>query len=273
MADGGVAVTRGKKSAKKEISEDETRKEDGNLSFSKMLEIHERTIIRFIEMNTRTLNQRIDEIIKEVQDLKRSANFQEEFCKKNVEPIDIKVAELEDKLNQLRSSLSSQLHGHNVNNGVLPNKFIQDLERVKEKVNDIENRSRRNNIKVEGIVENDKENWGDTEKKLKELIKLKLSLDGESMIIERAHRVGRLSDAPNGRPRAIVARFLNWKDKDLVMKASYKLKGSGIYLNDDFSEETVRRRKELVPVMNRMREQGHYAVLKVDRLITREAKQ
>ena len=68
----------------------------------------------------------------------------------------------------------------------------------------------------------------------------------------------------------VVARFLNWKEKNEVLQNSRKLQGSGIYLNDDFAEETVRRRKELLPVMKKMREQGHFAILKVDKLITKE---
>nr|XP_047136877.1 uncharacterized protein LOC124813622 [Hydra vulgaris] len=37
---------------------------------------------------------------------------------------------------------------------------------LKEKQRNLEDRSRRNNLRIEGIYENDKESWGDTEKKV-----------------------------------------------------------------------------------------------------------
>lgn len=243
---------------------------DGELSLVKLLEIHEATIIRVIEMNTRNLNQRIDEVMKEVFELKRSANFQEEFCQVKLEPIVKKMQEFESTIATLRNSMpslpsTSHLQASNAN--LVSAKIMQDLTSVKEKIVDLENRSRRNNLRVDGLPENEGETWEQTEAKLKELINLKLGLDGDSMLIERAHRVGKRD---GGRPRVVVARFLNWKEKNEVLQNSRKLQGSGIYLNDDFAEETVRRRKELLPVMKKMREQGHFAILKVDKLITKE---
>ena len=62
--------------------------------------------------------------------------------------------------------------------------------------------------------------------------------------IERARHVG-----PEGknkaRPRTIVLKLLNFKDKKLILSKSKSLKGTGIYVNEDFAKETLEKRKKL----------------------------
>ena len=86
----------------------------------------------------------------------------------------------------------------------------------------MENQSRRNNIRVQGISEAiDGETWDSTESKVKEAIRETLGIDPD---IERAHRVERnpkrqrnsqtnISAQPTG-PRTIVCRLRDWKQKE-----------------------------------------------------------
>lgn len=238
---------------------------EGSVNIKELLEIHENTIIRFIESNTRSLNGRIDDILKEVAELKRSANFQEAFCKEIVTPIDEKVQYIEQELSKVKNEFNSSMKC--IGDNRVTARISQDLADLKEKMNDMENRNRRNNVRVVGLAEHEKESWSDTEEKVKELIKTKLELDADTMVIERAHRVGKRE---TDRPRVIVARFLNWKDKEQVMKNAKKLKSSGIFINEDYSTETVRRRKELYPVMMKIRSQGHFATMKMDKLVVHD---
>ena len=43
---------------------------------------------------------------------------------------------------------------------------IPDLKEIKDKLNDLENRSRRNNLRIDGIIELENESWSQSEKKL-----------------------------------------------------------------------------------------------------------
>ena len=52
---------------------------------------------------------------------------------------------------------------------------------------------------------------------------------GGDIVIERAHRIGRRSSA-GSKPRKIVARFLNYKDRESVLKAK-KSCGERMYLS------------------------------------------
>ena len=45
------------------------------------------------------------------------------------------------------------------------------------------------------------------------------------------------------RPRTIVLRLSNFKEKSIILKNVNKLKGSGVYINEDFSRETNGRGK------------------------------
>ena len=69
---------------------------------------------------------------------------------------------------------------------------------------------------------------------------------------------------------AFVAKLLNWKDKDSIATAVRTFKPVGVYVNDDYAEETLKKRKVLLPLMKKAREEGKYAVINVHKLIIRE---
>ena len=66
----------------------------------------------------------------------------------------------------------------------------------------------RNNIRVDGLLEEENESWDTTEEKVKQVLKDKLNL-ADSPDIERAHCVGRARAVTGSRrhPRTIVCRI------------------------------------------------------------------
>ena len=63
------------------------------------------------------------------------------------------------------------------------------LSKHEDKMGYLENQSRRNNIRIDGITEEGNETWLETETRAKQVLKEKLNLECEPEI-ERAHRVG-----------------------------------------------------------------------------------
>ena len=52
------------------------------------------------------------------------------------------------------------------------------------------------------------------------------------------------------------------------MQSVYQLKDTGYYTNEDFSKATLNIRAELWDEVKQLREEGYYAVIKYDRILT-----
>ena len=86
-----------------------------------------------------------------------------------------------------------------------------------EKLEYLENQSRRNKIRVDGILEAENESWDVREEKVKEVPKDKLNLEFEPNI-EHTHHVGKIVTGIRRR-HTIVCRLRDWKQKELIIKS------------------------------------------------------
>ena len=66
------------------------------------------------------------------------------------------------------------------------------------------------------------------------------------------------------RPRPIVVKF---KDKVAVLERAKNLRGTYIFLNEDYPEAVRQKRKELIPAMKAARVHADIACICYDRLI------
>ena len=113
-----------------------------------------------------------------------------------------------------------------------------DPEYVEQKVIDLEDRSRRNKLRVDGILGTLGETWENCEEKLQHVFQEKLGLECP-IEIERAHRTSnRQNNTINGNyPQTIICSLLRYKDKVKMLKKANKLKGTNIFIKEDFSRE------------------------------------
>ena len=74
---------------------------------------------------------------------------------------------------------------------------------TEDKLIDLEDRSRRNNLRVDGIKERPNETWEDCKKGLHTLFEESLGIE-EEVVIERAHRVKTDKIKKGNTPRTIV---------------------------------------------------------------------
>lgn len=216
--------------------------------FKALLLQQQETFQGFVKVIMDSTNSRLDAVHKEVQEIKTSLQFTQQ------EVDDIKSQ------NVAQSVRCSSVQADN-------KKICDSLSAVTDKVEYTEGQSRRNNLVFDGIAETPAETWAETEDKVRDVLveKLKLQPDVE---VERAHRIGRT--VPGGsRPRSIVVKFLRFKDRSAVLERAKNLKGTDIYVNEDYTDAVRMKRKELLPKMREARERGEYAYLRHDRLIIR----
>ena len=145
-----------------------------------------------------------------------------------------------------------------------------DPDHIQYKSTGLEDRSRRNNLRIDAIEEEEGETREIYEAKVTKVFKEKLGIEKE-IIIKRAYRTKRnYKDKDKNRPRKIVLRLANFKDKNIILKNVNKLKGSDVYINEDFSRETTELRKKLWEEVKQLRSEGKFAYLNYRSIITRD---
>ena len=145
-------------------------------------------------------------------------------------------------------------------------------KQLKEQLRIQEDRSRRNNVRVDSIEEDENETLENKKNKLRSFLYDKLEITVE-LYIERAHHVRRrkyVKFNSSNTPRTIVAKFLDYKEKEEVMRRRYKLKDTTYSVREDFSKETVEIRKKLWDQVKKLQEDGKYAVIKYDKIVMRD---
>ena len=129
---------------------------------------------------------------------------------------------------------------------------------------EMEDRSRR---RFDGIEEVNGETWDDTEERVLNLLENRLQI--KDVRIERADRIFR-KGKNSTKPRSIIIKLLDYKDKKLILDSAKKRKGSGVYIYEDFSAETMAIRNDLWPEVKRLRDAGKFSILKYDKIFKRE---
>lgn len=87
----------------------------------------------------------------------------------------------------------------------------------------------------------------------------------EEMALERVHRMARKKQDAN-RPRPIVAKFSNFKVKMAILDRGRELKDKPYSMNEQYPPEIVERRRKLLPIMKKNKEQNNKVHLNVDKL-------
>ena len=136
---------------------------------------------------------------------------------------------------------------------------------LQNKLNSLEDHSRRQNIRVEGFEEASDENKEKLQYKIENLLKNKLQLP--QVKISNIHRVTASNNQRRSSPRTILARLMNEGDRDLTMRNTWRLRGSGIYIAEDVCENSARVRKEKLPELKAARESGKIAYFSRSKLI------
>lgn len=155
-------------------------------------------------------------------------------------------AQLTDEVNTLKQTCG-ELQTEN-------DQLYDKVSALEDKLDSLENQSRRNNLLFYGLPTVSGETWDECEAKVMHVINSMLGISKVS--IERAHRVG----------TAIIAKFSSYKDRELVLSKCKQLKGTAVSVSEDVSAMVRSKQKGLVPLKRELQKQGKKARIRFDKL-------
>lgn len=220
-----------------------------------------------VEENPGPLSKELEqELMKTLRDLPKMLESQDMLTKEfdalktQNEMLIKKIAELETKIDKLVGSPPSAPHVESEEIRTQSDQLADAMRKVFRTQDDIENRSRRNNLLFFGVEGEEKETWDESEAKVISLCAEKLQVTVTPSSIERAHRMGKPKD---DNPRPIIVKFALFKDKQRVLSAASKLKGTKISIGEDYSRNIRQEREKLIAFA---RERGAKIKLRYNKL-------
>ncbi|XP_057316171.1 uncharacterized protein LOC130657213 [Hydractinia symbiolongicarpus] len=127
-----------------------------------------RGLMQKISPNTVIMNQRLDKLNQELEDLKEEVKLLSKEKTEIADSLQVQKNMVDDKLEISKTHIKTR---------------EEKLKDLKEKLREMEDRSRRNNLRIDSLKEHEKESWEDCKQMVKNLLKQKLNL--ENIIIER----------------------------------------------------------------------------------------
>ena len=158
----------------------------------------------------------VEAMTREMQDLRE-----------RLEQTESKVMDLENEL-QTQASIITSLQKEKVSTS-------EAVKSLKAKLNEEEQYSRRNCLRLYGIPEKDQE---DTDAVMINLANKDLGVNLNLADIDRSHRVGAPRHRPADKkkpPRPIIVKFSTYRARNLVIKNRKRLKGKHIGIEEDLT--------------------------------------
>ena len=165
-----------------------------------------------ISNNLQNANLRLDKISKEMTELTKSFEFTHDQLEGEINNIKENIKHLEKSIKKTEDDLL-------------------DPNDISSKLIELEDRSRRNSLHIDGIEETPKVTWENQEIKIQELIKKNLKIN-EHIEIGRCHRLSKIKN--QNCPRTEICRIIKFKEKQKILKITKLLKNTGIFICEDF---------------------------------------
>ncbi len=175
--------------------------------------------------------------------------------KQRVTKLEVEMTRLKE---QLKASNTSQEQSRQV-------EYLKDQnEALSRQMTEIDSYGRRSNLIFEGIEEARAENpW----RKVQEVLNRKLGMNTREMKIERCHRLQGSKSAP----KPIIVRFNWFADRQAVWENRRFLKGTPIYIREDYPMEVQKTRRSLSHTLTLAKTADKRATMVKDKLIFKGA--
>ncbi|KAJ1169263.1 hypothetical protein NDU88_001169 [Pleurodeles waltl] len=164
---------------------------------------------------------KLDIILQEIKDSRQAIENRLSSITIELNILKNDQANLSERIKHTESDITEILPTHNTYKTTIA-KLQQQVEVLQERVEDAEGRSRHNNIRILGLPEGTEgrdpthyvETW------LQSLATDRLSVH---FTVERAHRVPGRKPAPGSPARTLIARILNYRDRDAILQMASEM--------------------------------------------------
>ena len=139
--------------------------------FQEEFEVHERKINDMIKCNMELADNRLHKISIEVFGTTKSLEFTQNKLERELKPVKKNITKIKSEMKEFTEDLL-------------------DLNLASDKLIELEDRSRRNNLRVDGITEQPNQTWKEYKEKVMEGIKNKLNMENVTDI-DRCRRMSK----------------------------------------------------------------------------------
>ena len=203
----------------------------------------------------------LSDVMASLQSLSGSLNAKFEELKNEVKQLKSSYSELTEEVQGLRDEV---LDLRRANDDILnENEELKiRMDTFERNVDDLQGRSRRNNLLFFGMDRTDGETPEQLAGQVQDLLTDTLEM-AEDVSFDRIHRLG------PGKKSPIIARCTFFKQKISILKAKSKLKDndSGVSISEDYTQRVRDVRKKLIPHLKSAKEEGKRATLVFDHLL------
>ncbi|CAG4973358.1 unnamed protein product [Parnassius apollo] len=182
-----------------------------------------------------------------------------------------KLISIESQFSQLEERMTSKINS-NINEKFqeLSNKYdnlqTQVLDQEK-RIFALEKANKQRNLVFFGVEEGEL-TYFELQEKIIHIIKNQMKIDIQDFELESVRRLGKRGI--NIRPVAVAITTLGKKIK--ILQNKKQLKGSNIYVTEEYTERVLKIRKTLKAQLQQEIEKGNVAYIKYDKLIIKERK-
>lgn len=143
-------------------------------------------------------------------------------------------------------------------------KLKKMVAKHEERIDDLEREIRKKNLVIRGVEDEEGESESETRGKIATIMqKIDTNID-MNREIEQIRRIG----SYNGdRKRPILVKLIKENTKFALLRNARRLKGTDVWIDEDFSREVQDERRLLVPHLKEARNKGYRAHLKYNKLI------
>ena len=178
--------------------------------FVKQMAVQQTAFQACLQSFLETTNKRFDDVVRETAKDAEELKASLQFTQNEVDNIKKSLLKKSDVLDEVvkRIEIVASVQ-HEIENGI----------------DYLENQTRRNNLRIDGVAEGNTETWADTEAAMRRSFVSVLNISenhARDIRIERAYRM--TGNSHSSKPRTIVMKFESFKDRETIQHAARKQK-------------------------------------------------